>query len=161
MKVAVWVGALAWPVLLWSQSPVNLPEFVVNSPRVANQSAVATFVMPVTVLRFEPRVDIQARNLAEGQADVTLRGGIFENTGFQVGASTLVDPQTGHYFAEIPIAPAMLRPPHIITGAGLALGASNSTVGTIAYDWRPIRTQGGASLAVGEHGMNREEIYQG
>src|SRR5262245_16355441 len=103
-------------------APVQLPEVTVYSPRVANQSPAGTFAMPVPALRYEPRVDIQGRNLAEGQADVTLRGGIFENTGFQVGAATLLDPQTGHYFAEIPIAPAMLGAPQVVTGAELALG---------------------------------------
>ena len=117
--------------------------------------------MPVSALRYEPRVDIHARNLAEGQADVTLRGGIFENTGFQIGALTLVDPQTGHYFAEIPVAPAMLTAPEILTGADSALRASNATVGAVSYGWRPIRTGGAFSAAVGEHGLNRQEFYQG
>ena len=75
---------------------VSLPELQVNSPRVANQLAAAAFAMPVSALRYEPRVDVQARNLTEAQADVTIRGGIFENTGFRLGGSTLVDPQTGH-----------------------------------------------------------------
>ena len=43
----------------------------------------------------EPRVDVQARNLAEGQADVAIRGGVFENTGFKFGAFSVYDPQTG------------------------------------------------------------------
>ena len=47
----------------------------------------------------EPRVDLQSRNMAEAQGDVSIRGGIFENTGFRVGSATLIDPQTGHYFA--------------------------------------------------------------
>src|SRR5690349_12581696 len=92
---------------------VSLPEVTIYSPRVANQSPAATFAMPVSALRYEPRVDIQGRNLAEAQADVTIRGGIFENTGFRLGGATLVDPQTGHYFVEIPVAPAMLGAPEI------------------------------------------------
>src|SRR5215210_6819489 len=84
---------------LHAQTTLSMPGVTVYSPRIANQSPAGTFAMPVSALRYEPRVDIQARNLAEGQADVTIRGGIFENTGFQVGSATLVDPQTGHYFA--------------------------------------------------------------
>ena len=149
------------PVALLAQGTVSLPEVTVYSPRVANQSPAGTFAMPVSALRYEPRVDIHARNLAEGQADVTVRGGIFENTGFQVGATTLVDPQTGHYFAEIPIAPAMLTAPDVVTGAGLALGASNANVGAVTYGWRPVRTAGAASIGMGEYGLRRGEIYQG
>ena len=81
-----------------------LPAVTVYSPRVANQSPTATFAMPVSALRFEPRVDLQSRNFVENQSDVTIRGGIFENTGFTIGAVSLFDPQTGHYFAEIPVA---------------------------------------------------------
>lgn len=149
------------PAVLCAQSAVSLPEVTVYSPRVANQAPAGTFAMPITALRYEPQVDIQGRNLAEGQADVTIRGGIFENTGFSVGAVTLIDPQTGHYFAEIPVPPSMLAASKLVTGAGLATGASNTTVGAIAYDWRPIRTAGAASVGFGEYNLRRGEFYQG
>ena len=114
-------------------TPVSLPEVTVSSPRVANPSPTGAFAMPVSALRFEPRVDVQARNLTEAQADVTIRGGLFENTGFRLGAVSLLDPQTGHYYAEIPVAPAMLGAPEILTGADHALVAVNSTVGAVAH----------------------------
>src|ERR1051326_4588991 len=88
------LAGVVGPLTLSGQGTVNLPEMTIYSPRVANQSPAGTFAMPVSALRYEPRVDLEARNLAEGQADVTIRGGIFETTGFQVGAVTLVDPQT-------------------------------------------------------------------
>ena len=138
-----------------------LPELVINSPRIANQSPVATFAMPVSALRFEPLVDVQARNMAEGQADVTIRGSTFENTGFRIGAVTLLDPQTGHYFAEIPVPPTMLGAPEIKTGAANALGSTNVNVGSIAYVWLPVRTAGRLALGVGQYDLNRQEIYQG
>lgn len=148
--------------MLLAQTDVEtLPAEFVYSPRIANQEPAASFTMPVSVLRYEPRVDVQARNLTEGQADVTIRGGIFENTGFSVGAVTLVDPQTGHYFAEIPIAPAMLTAPEVLTGVTHAVRTTNSTVGGVAYGWRPIRTVGTASVAAGDHGYNGQEFYQG
>lgn len=150
----------AWSVAK-AQTPDVLPAVTVYSPRVANQSPVATFAMPVSALRFEPLVDIQARNFAEGQADVTIRGGIFENTGFKVGGLSLFDPQTGHYFAEIPIAPAMLGAPEILTGADLAAGSVNATAGAVAYAWRPIRTSGAAAVGGGQYGLTQAEAYQG
>lgn len=140
---------------------VALPEVMVYSPYVANQAPAATFAMPVSALRYEPLVDVQARNLAEAQADVTIRGGIFENTGFKIGGSTLVDPQTGHYFSDIPVAPAMLGAPEILTGVANATGATNATTGTVAYGWRPIRTGGAVSAALGDDATSREELYVG
>lgn len=145
----------------FAQAPVSLPEVRVFSSRVANQEPAGTFAMPVSALRYEPQVDIHARNLAEGQADITIRGGIFENTGFQVGAVSVGDPQTGHYFAEIPIAPAMLTAPVVLTGADLVHGAMNASAGSVQYGWRPVRTGGAASAGVGEHALARAEIYQG
>jgi outer membrane receptor protein involved in Fe transport len=139
----------------------TLPDYAVVSPMVANQEPVASMPMPVSVLRFEPRVDVEARNLPEAQADVTIRGGIFENSGFKVGAVSLYDPQTGHYFAEIPIAPAMLGPPSILTGAANALAGFNANVGTVAYAWRPIESRGEATVAAGDFGYNRQSVYQG
>ncbi|HVS51252.1 MAG TPA: TonB-dependent receptor [Opitutaceae bacterium] len=149
------------PLALRAQTAVNLPEVTVYSPRVANQSPAGTFAMPVSALRFEPQVDLEARNLAEGQADVTIRGGTFESTGFRIGAFTLLDPQTGHYLAEIPVAPAMFGVPRILTGADLALDTANATAGAVDYAWRPIRTAGAASVGFGEHELARGELYQG
>ena len=138
-----------------------LPTVSVYSEQVANQSPVATFAMPVSGLQFEPRVDVQARNLAEGQADVAIRGGIFENTGFKFGAFSVYDPQTGHYLAELPIAPAMLTTPRVLTGVDNAAGSFNAAVGTVAYGWRPITRQGELSVAMGDYGTNRQSFYQG
>jgi len=147
--------------LLASEATWELPKYAVFSAQVANQTPVNTFAMPVSGLRYEPRVDVQVRNLTEGQADVAIRGGVFENTGFKLGALALFDPQTGHYFAEIPIAPAMLRPPTVLTGAANALAGLNAGVGTVAYGWRPIEQRGEASVAVGDYATNRQSLYQG
>lgn len=140
---------------------IDLPEVTVLSPRVALQEPVGTFAMPVSALRFEPLVDVQARNLAEGQADVAIRGGTFENTGFKVGAVSLYDPQTGHYFAEIPLSPSMLGAPEVLTGATNAWRGWNAGAGTVAYGWRPIRSGGKVSASAGQYDTQRGEFYDG
>ena len=142
-------------------APVGLPAVRVSSPRVALQDPATAFAMPVTVLRFEPAVDVQARNQAENQADVAIRGGIFENTGFRLGSASLADPQTGHYFGEIPVAPAMISAPRVLTGTDNALGGFNAGVGTVDYDWRRIRTGGEFSIAAGEYDSRRVSLYAG
>lgn len=144
-----------------SESVVKMAEVTVYSPRVANQDPSGTFAMPVSVLRFDPRADVQARNLAEGQADVSIRGGTFENTSFKLGALALYDPQTGHYYAEIPVAPFMLGMPEVLTGADNAVSGFNANVGTVSYSWRPVTTAGAFSIAQGEYSTNRQDVYQG
>ena len=86
-----------------SAAATTLPGITVTADSVANLSPAGTFAMPVTALRYEPRLDLQGRNLAEAQADVTLRGGTFETTGLRVGTLSIGDPQTGHYVTELPL----------------------------------------------------------
>ena len=140
---------------------LELPEYTVSSSRVALQDPAGAFAMPVTALRFEPLIDVQARNLAEGQADVTAQGGIFENTGFRIGGAALYDPQTGHYFAEIPVAPAMLSAPRIVTGSDNGLTGFNADVGTVVYDWQRIRARGELAVSAGQDEAYRLSLYEG
>ena len=150
---------LLGPAALHAGSPATqLDPLTVASPRVANQAPGGTFAMPVSVLRYEPRVDLQARNLVEGQADLTLRGGTFESTGWALGAVSLGDPQTGHYLAELPVDPAMLTPPQLLFGPELALGPLNATAGGLRQDWRPLRAGGGVRIGAGAHGLRRAEL---
>jgi vitamin B12 transporter len=155
------VAALA-PAMRAADLPsIALPEYTVYSPRVALQNSAGAFATPVTALRYEPLVDVEARNLAEGQADVAIRGGTFENTGFRIGGVSLYDPQTGHYFAEIPVAPIMLSAPVVATGSDNALDGFNASVGTVAYDWQRIHPRGEMTIAAGQHDSYRASFYKG
>ncbi len=140
---------------------LTLPELTVTEARVANSEPAGSFATTVTGLRYEPLIDLQSRNIAEAQGDVTVRGGIFENTGFRVGAATLFDPQTGHYFPEIPIDPAMLSAPGVITGIENAHAGFNSTVGTVNYAWDTIGKGGEAGIGLGDNSFNLQRIYVG
>ena len=157
----VYLACLPMAVMRAEDAPVELPSVTIYSPRIANQEPVGSFAMPVSALRYEPLVDLQARNLGEAQADVTIRGGIFENTGFRIGGLSLYDPQTGHYFAEIPVAAAMLAAPRVLTGVDNALEGFNANVGTVAYAWRPITTRGEATVGLGQYDLQQQNFYQG
>ncbi|PHR84856.1 MAG: TonB-dependent receptor [Colwellia sp.] len=139
----------------------DIEKITVESSTTANTKPVGTFGSPVSNLEYDPRVDLQSRNMAEAQADVTIRGGIFENTGFRVGSATLLDPQTGHYFAEIPIAQEMLSNANVLTGADNALLGVNSSVGTVSRDWTPIKTAGSASIGAGNNNFNLQRVHSG
>ncbi|MEN8634523.1 TonB-dependent receptor [Pseudoalteromonas distincta] len=138
-----------------------IEKITVEASPTANTLPVGTFDSPVSNLEYDPRVDLQSRNMAEAQADVTIRGGIFENTGFRIGSATLLDPQSGHYFAEIPIAPQMLTGPYILTGADNALNGANSSVGTVSFGWKPISTGGSVSVGTGTNDFNLQSLHAG
>ncbi|MFT5924085.1 MAG: vitamin B12 transporter [Paraglaciecola sp.] len=139
----------------------DIENITVEGSTTANKIPVGTFVSLVSNLEYDPRVDLQSRNMAEAQADVTIRGGIFENTGFRIGSATLLDPQTGHYFSEIPIAPEMLSQAYILTGADNALYGVNSSVGTVSFGWKPIKTAGSVSIGAGNNQFNLHRIHSG
>jgi vitamin B12 transporter len=144
-----------------SNEPNYIEKITVDGSATANKIPVGTFGSPVSNLEYDPRVDLQSRNMAEAQADVTIRGGIFENTGFRIGSATLFDPQTGHYFAEIPIAQEMLSDANVLTGVDNALVGINSSVGTVSRYWTRIKTAGSVSIGAGNGDLNLQRIHNG
>jgi vitamin B12 transporter len=131
------------------QEPTSLEQVEVIGQRVANLQPAGTSSAIVTALRFDPQIDVQARGLSESQADITVRGGLFENTGFKLGAVSVFDPQTGHYSAELPIDPAMLSNPDLLTDSENSLASFNASVATINYRFADIHDGGAAHLGIG------------
>ncbi len=136
----------------------EITEITVNARRVANTLPAGTYPSPATTLRFDPLTELQSRGIAEGQSDVTVRGGVFENTGFKVGAVTIMDPQTGHYVAELPIDPAMLSTPAIYKGIDNAVEGFNSAIATVAYGIPRIESGAGANVGFGTDSLNFQAL---
>jgi hypothetical protein len=135
----------------------EITEITVSAQRVANLRPAGTYAAPATALRFDPLTELQSRGLAEGQSDVTVRGGVFENTGFKAGAVTILDPQTGHYVAELPVDPALLSSPAIYKGIDNAVAGFNSAVATVAFGIRRVDDGGSATAGLGSDNLS----YQG
>lgn len=136
-----------------AEDPDALAPITVTGQRVANLQPAATYASIATALRYDPQVNLQSRGLPEGQADVTVRGGLFENTGFRIGAVTVFDPQTGHYAVEIPLDPSILTSPEVLTDFDNGLNAFNASVATVAYGFSSITTGAGLSAGVGTDGL--------
>ena len=125
--------ATAFPQVASVDEAEELTEITVRARRVANTRPAGTYAAPATTLRFDPLTELQSRGLAEGQSDVTVRGGIFENTGFKLGAVTVMDPQTGHYPAELPVDPVSMTDHEIAKGIDNAIQGFNSNIATVSY----------------------------
>jgi hypothetical protein len=97
----------------------------------------------------EVRVDLQSRGGVRYQTDISIRGGIFEGTGLSIGGLALFDPQTGHYFSEIPLDPAFFGGAQLLTGVENGIRGFNSTAGSIDWTWAPIATGGNTWFRLG------------
>jgi hypothetical protein len=131
----------------------EVAEITVTETRVANTRPAGTYASPATVLRFDPTTELQSRGLPEGQADVTVRGGIFENTGFKTGAVTILDPQTGHYVAGMPVDPVFLSDPAVLIGIDNSLAGFNSNIATVSYSLRRIEKSGSVGVGLGSDSL--------
>jgi len=166
VSVAVTIVMLATlsPATLIAQSnteddtATEFAEITVKARRVANLRPAGTFAAPATTLRYDPLTELQSRGLAEGQSDVTVRGGIFENTGFKLGAVTVMDPQTGHYFAELPVDPMSMSDHAVVKGIDNAIEGFNSNIATVSYGLRAIQGGGYALLGLGSDNLNFQAL---
>jgi hypothetical protein len=136
----------------------EIAEITVTANRVANTRPAGTYASVATALRFDPITELQSRGLAEGQADVTVRGGLFENTGFKAGAVTVMDPQTGHYAGELPIDPEVLAAPELLTGVDNATVGFNSNIATIEYALRRIAPGGSILMGAGSDSLQFQSL---
>jgi hypothetical protein len=141
--------------------PEALEPIIVRGQRIANELPASSYPAPVTGLRYDPQLDVQARGLPEGQADISIRGGLFENTGFQLGAVTIFDPQTGHYAVEIPLAPSMLSSPELLTDVRNGLSGFNAAVATVHYGFSSVRDGGSLDLGAGGDGLRHATVSSG
>jgi len=164
VRCAVSLMLLTFSFATWSDDVVSsvedqeVSEITVRAARVANTSPASSYATPATALRFDPLTELQSRGIAEGQSDVTVRGGLFENTGFKLGASTIMDPQTGHYVAELPVDPAMISTPAIYKGIDAAVEGFNSAVATVSYGINRVKGSGYVSLGAGSNNLNFQAL---
>jgi len=139
----------------------EVSEITVKATRVANDQPASSYATPATALRFDPLTELQSRGLAEGQSDVTVRGGLFENTGFKLGAVTITDPQTGHYVAELPVDPAFMTRPAIYKGIDSAVEGFNSSIATVSYGINRVNGGGYVAVGTGSDSLNFQSLRFG
>ena len=144
-----------------SDNSEEISEITVKASRVANEQPASSYATPATSLRFDPLTELQSRGIAEGQSDVTVRGGLFENTGFKIGAVTIMDPQTGHYVAELPVDPSLMSVPAIYKGIDSAIEGFNSAIATVSYGIERVKNGGQVLIGAGSDKLNFQSMRFG
>lgn len=112
------------------------------------------------LLKYIPGVEAQMRGPQGSQADISIRGGTFQQVLVILDGLRLNDPNTGHFSGYIPISPAEIERIEILKGASSAVYGSDAVGGVINVITKAFSnkmqqedTQVGAQVATGEYGL--------
>ncbi len=100
------------------------------------------------LLEYASGVDLRRRGLHGTQADVSIRGGTFEQTLILIDGIKVNDPQTGHHNLDIPLQLDDIERIEILKGHGSRLYGPNAFGGVIN-----IITRSGGGKRVGLNGL--------
>lgn len=158
LSVILGLTFLSATYALQADTTLGLEEVTVVANRVANEDSATSAATLATALRYDPGVDVQSRGLAEGQADLVIRGASFESAAMSVGAVSIRDPQTGHYLLELPTDPDFLSEPSLALGSDGVLVAQNATIGAVAYTLKPIEQRAQLRGAWGDDRLSYQSL---
>jgi len=83
------------------------------------------------VLSYAAGIDVRQRGTTGVQADISIRGGSFEQTLFLINGIKLTDPQTGHHAVNIPVTLDAIERIEIIKGPATRMFGQNAFAGAI------------------------------
>jgi vitamin B12 transporter len=85
------------------------------------------------LLSYVPGLDVRARGLEGVQADVSIRGGSFEQTLILLDGVKLNDPQTGHHNMNLPVNMNDIERVEILKGQASSIYGPNALAGVINF----------------------------
>lgn len=100
------------------------------------------------VLSFAAGIDVRHRGTTGVQADISIRGGSFEQTLFLINGIKLTDPQTGHHAVNIPVTLDAIERIEIIKGPATRMFGQNAFAGAINII---TKTGNKKEIAVGQY----------
>ena len=83
------------------------------------------------LLSYVPGVDIRQRGPIGVQADVSIRGGTFEQTLVLINGVKVSDPQTGHHLLNLPLDKNAIERIEVLKGPGARIYGQNAFAGAI------------------------------
>ncbi len=108
----------------------------------------------VDLLKHISGVDLRTRGTEGAQADISIRGGSFEQTLVLIDGVKLINPQTGHHNLNIPVSLDNIERIEILKGQGARIFGANAFSGAVNIITRKDRTNSiSASLIGGENGL--------
>lgn len=111
------------------------------------------------LLEYIGGVDVRQRSLHGVQADVSIRGGSYEQTLVLLNGISLSNPQTGHHNMDIPVNLSDIERIEIIKGPSARVYGANAMAGVINIITRKQQTPAvSAQLKVGEYDYTAEAL---
>lgn len=113
------------------------------------------------ILQYLPGLDVRTRGANGAQADISMRGGTFDQVLVLLNGVSLSDFHTGHYALNLPIPPAMIERVEVLQGTSSSLhgafsGAINIVTRSLSGDSAASRTT--IQLSAGMNGLVHPEV---
>ena len=155
--------------LFGQERTYNLDEIVVTAGRIASRLSEVTrnihIIKPEDItsspvnsvqdlLQYVAGVDIKQRGVEGVQADVSIRGGTFEQTLIMIDGIKISDPQTAHHNLNLPILLDQVERIEIVKGDGSSTFGPNAIGGVINIITKKGNEKNAtAQFTGGEHGF--------
>ncbi len=108
------------------------------------------------LLRYVQGVDIRTRGAENVQADISLRGGTFDQTAILLNGVNFTDPQTGHFNLDIPLDINLIERIEILYGPGAWTAGAIAFSGAINIVTKQIIHNGfNAQISGGDFGYRQ------
>lgn len=83
------------------------------------------------ILKYLPGVDVRTRGANGAQADISMRGGTFDQVLVMINGVNLTDAHTGHYSMNLPISMELIERIEVLQGTSANLFGLNAFAGAI------------------------------
>jgi len=127
-------------IITAGRTPISFSDLARNVTVIYSKDIQLLPVSSVTeLLQYVAGVDLQQRGVNGTQADVTIRGGSFEQTLIMIDGIKISDPQTAHHNLNIPLSLEQLERVEILKGQGSKVFGPNAFSGAINFITKKTR----------------------
>lgn len=113
------------------------------------------------ILLYLPGVDVRTRGANGGQADISMRGGTFDQVQVLINGISMNDSHTGHYTLNLPVSPELIERIEVLQGTSVSLsGAFSGAINIITKSNVASQTSNDVvlKLTAGMNGQVNPEI---
>lgn len=114
------------------------------------------------ILQYLPGLDVRTRGANGSQADVSMRGGTFDQVLVMINGVNLNDAQTGHYTLNLPISVSLIDHVEVLQGTSaniFGLNAFSGAINIVTKHSVEDDNCGGIRLSAGMNGFVNPEAY--